>query len=304
MSAHRPISKAEIVDWTRLDIAQLIALEQEGDATFVGQHNEDNGVGRIFGGQILAQTLSAAARTVAADRPVHSMQLTFCASGRPALPVRYTVHKLSDGATTSVRSVHAMQGAKTICVAAVSSQRPGAAFEHEEAVAGPVPDPASQPDAASLVEQHRSALAGHPLEFIAAKSAVEMRLVDARRHLSRPMIPGSQDRFQCWVRTPRRLPDDPVAHQCAVAYLTDYVLAHVPPLQVWPYTQTMRAPAASVNHALWFYRPMRADEWMLLEVSCPVAAAGRALATAKVYDTQEHIVAITTQECVYRATAA
>ncbi len=89
-----------------------------------------------------------------------------------------------------------------------------------------------------------------------------------------------------------------------MAYLTDYILAHVPPLQIMPYAATKRVGAASVNHALWFYRPLRADEWFLVEVSSPVAAAGRGLATAKVYDSQRRVAAVTTQECVYRAHAS
>ena len=93
-------------------------------------------------------------------------------------------------------------------------------------------------------------------------------------------------------------------HQCAVAYLTDYILAHVPPLQIMPYAATKSVAAASVNHALWFYRPLRADAWLLVEVSSAVAAAGRGLATAKVYDSQRRVAAVTTQECVYRTRAS
>ncbi|MDO8704705.1 MAG: thioesterase family protein [Sulfuricaulis sp.] len=85
-----------------------------------------------------------------------------------------------------------------------------------------------------------------------------------------------------------------------VAYLTDYVLAHVPLLQVMPYPETGRMLAASVNHALWFYGHVKADDWFLVEVSCPVAASGRGLATAKIYDGQGRVVAVTSQECVYR----
>lgn len=289
-----------MVDWAELDIAGLMVLEGAGPNVFVGRRNEENGSGRIFGGQILGQSLVAVARTVPPDRPIHSMHLIFCASGRPDLPVRYTVEVLSDSPNTSVRSVRAEQGRRVVCVATVSCRAPGVAFDHDGALACEVPGPLMHADAAALVESDPTGLAGHPLDFIARKGSIELRIADVARHGAEWSARRDGRPFHVWVRSPRALSDDQLLHQCAVAYLTDYVLAHVPPLQVMPYPTTKRMLAASVNHALWFYRPLRADQWLLLEISCPVAAAGRGLSTAKVYDGERHVVAVTTQECVYR----
>lgn len=216
------------------------------------------------------------------------------------------MESVSDGATTSVRSLRAAQGNRTLCIATASCQRPGSAFEHNDAdaqaevAAGPL----THCDMQTLVERNGQAMAGHPLDFIAHKGSIEMRLVDAPRYFEASTQHGGAGRVYFWVRSPKSLPDDPVVHQCAVAYLTDYVLANVPPLQVMSYPETARMLAASVNHALWFYRPIKADDWLLVEVYCPVAASGRGLATAKVYDGKGRVVAVTTQECVYRPTAA
>lgn len=294
------MGKVEVVDWAQLDIARLMMLGAETDSCFVSRHNEDNGAGRIFGGQILGQVLSSIARTVKTDRPVHALQLMFCSSGHPAQPVRYKVESVSDGATTSVRSLHATQADRTLCIATASCRRPGSAFEHNDAQAEVAADPMTDFDVRTLVAQNGEALAGHPLDFIARKSSIEMRLVDAPRYFGASTQLGGARRVSFWVRSPKLLPDDLVVHQCAVAYLTDYVLAHVPQLQVMSYPETGRMLAASVNHSLWFYGPIKADDWLLVEVSCPVAASGRGLATAKVYDDHGRVVAVTSQECVYR----
>jgi acyl-CoA thioesterase-2 len=295
---------AEVVDWADLDIARLVSLESDKPNVFVSRFNEDNGAGRIFGGQILAQALAAVSRTVPAERPIHSLQLTFCNSGKPARPVRYAVQSLSDGVTTSVRGLRADQDDRLVCVGNASCRRLGKAFEHDDPVSRPVSGPELHVDAATLVEGDRLAFAGHPLEYIARKGAIELRLVDAPRRFLDPLTSGDDRRVHFWVRSPKPLPNDPIMHQCAVAYLTDYILAHVPPLQIMPYAATKSVGAASVNHALWFYRPLRADAWLLVEVSSAVAAAGRGLATAKVYDSQRRVAAVTTQECVYRTRAS
>jgi len=295
------MDRVEVVDWRELDIARLILLERAADTVFIGRQIEDNGFGRIFGGQILAQALAAIAHTLAPDRPIHALQLMFCASGRLDKPVRYAVQALSDGATTSVRSLRIEQGGRILCVATASARQPSAAFEHNEPLSRPVSGPEYHADAATLVERHRVEMGGHALERVALKSAIEVRLVDAPRHLADPPPGGDGGPVHFWVRSPRPLPDDPMAHQCAVAYLTDYILAHVPPRQVMSYPATKGLAAASVNHALWFYRPLRADEWLLVEVCSPVATAGRGLATAKVYDGQHRVAAVTTQEFVYSA---
>jgi acyl-CoA thioesterase II len=224
----------------------------------------------------------------------------FCASGRPGLPVRYTVERLSDGASTSVRGVRAEQGGRIVCAATASCRGPEPGFDHDDAIAADVLGPHMHADAKVLVQRDPAVWAGHPLEYVSRKGSIELRLVDAPRHFSDWPERRGGELLHVWVRSPGPLPADPFMHQCAVAYLTDYVLAHAPPLQLMSYHATKRMATASVNHALWFYRPFKADQWLLVEIACPVAGSGRGLATAKVYDTQRRVVAVTTQECSYR----
>lgn len=296
--------QSRLADWAELDIASLMKLTASGQDSFVGGKNEDNGAGRVFGGQILGQVLAAAASTVATERPAHSLQLMFTNSGDPSHCMHYEVERASDGGRTSVRTVRAKQRGKLICLAIVSFRTAGSAFDHGEPVSDIVADPDQYPDVASVLANWGELLPGHPLEFIARKGSVEVRIVDAvqARGTRDSLVPNG--RVYYWVRTPKSLPVEPTLHQCAVAYLTDYVLAHVPPLQVMSAVEAGRLQVASVNHTIWFYRPCKADEWLLLEVTCPVAATGRALAIAKVYDAQRQVVAIATQECVYRAAIA
>jgi len=297
---HRGEEPAEVVDWARLDIGQLMSLEAADDDVFVSRHNEDNGAGRIFGGQILGQSLAAVARTVPPQRRVHSLHLTFCAAGRPSLPVHYKVERLRDGASASVRGVRAEQGGRIVCVATASCRGQEVGFDHDDAIALDVAGPFAHTDAKAMVHRDPDTWKGHPLDFVSRKGSIELRLVHAPRDFSDAPQRRGGELLHVWVRSPSTLLTEPFMHQCAVAYLTDYVLAHVPPLQRMPYVDTKRIAAASVNHALWFYRPFKADEWLLVEIACPVAAAGRGLATAKVYDVQRRVVAVTTQECVYR----
>ena len=292
--------EGRLADWAELDIESLMTLTASGRDSFVGDKNEDNGAGRVFGGQILGQALAAAASTVASDRPAHSLQLMFTNAGDPSCRMRYEVERVSDGGRTSVRSVRAEQRGKPICLAIASFRTAGSAFEHDERVGDIVAEPHELPTISSVVENWGQLVPGHPYEFIARKASVEVRPVDVVQPSAtqEPLPPGG--RVYYWVRTPRSLPEDPMLHLCAVAYLTDYVLAHTPALQVMSVLEAGRLQVASVNHTLWFYRPCRADEWLLLEASCPVAGSGRGLAIGKVYDGQRQVVAVTTQECVYR----
>lgn len=295
------VDQARIVDWAQLNLAELMALEREPGDIFVGLHNEDNGAGRIFGGQVLGQALAAAGRTLPVERSIHSLQLTFCSGGRPSSAIRYRVESVSDGATTSVRSVRAEQGSRLVCVATVSAQVPGRAFEHDDPPRDWIPDAAACADVRALVAGDSDQLGGHPLGFLARKGSVEARLVDYERYVAAPGERSEAGPLRFWIRSAHPLTSNALIRQCAVAYLTDYLLAHAPPLRVGPYSDVGRMRIASINHAFWFHRPID-DDWLLVDATCPMAASGRGLVTAKVYDRARHVVAVTAQECIYRYT--
>lgn len=176
--------EGSLADWAELDIGSLMTLTASGQDSFVGGKNEDNGAGRVFGGQILGQALAAAASTVATDRPAHSLQLVFTNSGDPSWCMHYEVERASDGARTSVRTVRAKQRGKLICLAIASFRTAGSAFEHDEPVGHIVGEPDQYPDVAVVVANWGQLLPRHPFEFIARKGSVEVRIVDAVQRLA------------------------------------------------------------------------------------------------------------------------
>lgn len=172
-------SENSLADWAELDIESLMTLTASDKDSFVVGKNEDNGSGRIFGGQILGQVLAAAASTVATDRPARSLQLMFPNSSDPGCRMRYEVERASDGTRTSVRTVRAKQRGKLICLAIASFRAAGSAFEHDEPVDDVGAEPDQYPDAASVAANRGQLLQEHPYEFIARKGSVAVRIVDA-----------------------------------------------------------------------------------------------------------------------------
>lgn len=303
MQAPQASDPAQIVAWTDLDLGRLLEMEAVSLDRYVSRHNENNGAGRIFGGQILAQAMRAAQLTVPPGRALHALQLMFSGSGRPGEAISYQVERISDGASTSVRSVRAHQAGKTLCMAMASSRAPGGEFEHEDRLECAVQPPAQCLSMPELLRRCNGQLDQHAWSYIARKASVELRLVDAERFLA-SMHAKRASPVHFWIRCPNRLGDAPELHDAALAYLTDYMLALVPVLQLMPLPEMRDVHMASVNHALWFYRPVRADEWLLVEVDCAAAAGGRGLPFAKVYNQERKVAAVVTQECLYqRATS-
>lgn len=292
-----PKPKAHSVDWHSLRFESLMQMRAASPDQWISEHNEDNANGAIFGGQVLAQTLFAAGSTVRADRPVQVMQLGFVRSSKPLLPMSYAVERTGDGRSTSSRLVRVTQPGRTVCIATLAFQTGNSMVQRNDRYLPHVPEADSLPTIQELIAGHPKLALPYGLGSVAMKSSADLRFIEAADYLDRSNV---QAGYQFWIRVPQRLPDTPLLHQAALAYLTDYGLAFAPTLPLMSVTQMHYALGmASVNHALWFARPCRADEWLLVDVASPMAAGGRGLAIAKVYSQSRQLVAVVSQELMY-----
>jgi acyl-CoA thioesterase-2 len=248
---------------------------------------------RVFGGELLAQVLVAAART-APDRACHALHAQFLLPGDPSVPVEYRVRRLRDGRRFAQRQVTAWQRERQLLLATVSLTTGSAdAFDYQHeampAVGGPE----------GLASEHELRLAvadrlrPEDRPWLLTPRAVEVRPVRPVPLVDPAPVPAVA---HTWLRALGRLPDDPTVHRAVLAYASDTTLldtACYPRGLAWI---DPRVQQASLNHAMWFHRPFRADDWLLYAQVVPVVAAGRALARGSVFTRDGALVATVTQE--------
>jgi acyl-CoA thioesterase-2 len=252
---------------------------------------------RMFGGDLLAQTLVAAGRTVK-DRGPHALHATFLFPGDPGLPVEYRVRRLRDGRRFAQREVTAWQRGREILVATASfaSEAPGShAYQHEAMPA--VPDP----EGLTSELEHRRAVAARmrPEDgaWLLVPRAVEVRQVHPVPLFDPPPAPPEA---LTWLRAMGRLPDDPLLHAAVLAYASDATLLDIACYPLGLAWIDPRVEQASLQHAMWFHRPFRVDEWLLYAQVVPTVADGRALARGSVFTRAGTLVASVAQEGVSR----
>ncbi|HTK63227.1 MAG TPA: acyl-CoA thioesterase domain-containing protein [Pseudonocardia sp.] len=255
-------------------------------------------VGRLYGGQIAAQCLVAAAATVDPERLPHSSYTSYLRGGNEAKPVEYRVQRLRDSRTLSTRLVLAEQEGRTLASATVSFQVPGEAIEHETSVAAPAPDPESLPS-------RPEALAAEFGDRIPANAGpglpVDVRYID---HMPWTVpVEGAPPRNRLWTRALAALPDAPHLHAAALAYVSDFPMYEpvlFPGGMDWKRMISGDGVyGASLDHALWFHRPARLDEWVLLEQVAPIATRSRALCRAEAHVPGIGLVATIVQEMTW-----
>lgn len=249
---------------------------------------------RVFGGQVLAQALIAAIRTVDAARCVHSMHGYFLRAGDADLPITFGVQRLRDGRSFSARRVHAYQEGVPILSMIASFQQPNGGITHQEPMPSGLPDPESLPSTADLLGSF-----DHPV----AKAWAYDRPFDIR-HIESPLYienNGSREPVNAvWMKTFGPMPDDQPTHQAALAYASDYTLLES---ILRPHGLTWIHPGmsvASLDHAMWWHRPVRVDEWLLYVQESPSASGARGLALGKIYDRAGNLVATVAQEGMIR----
>ncbi|MFJ3789853.1 acyl-CoA thioesterase [Kitasatospora sp. NPDC090091] len=278
--------------------AELLRIERLDENTFRGQCHAGAPM-RAFGGQVAAQALTAAGRTVEPDRPVHSLHGYFLLPGDPTRPIRYEVDRVRQGMSYATRRVTAVQGDAAIFTLSASFKRPEAAADRHREVP-PVPGPEELPDAFSLWDEAARAELARSGGF----GSLELRFVPADAPGLPPAVPGMPQQY-VWLRTGSPLDDDdPLLHVCALTYLSDLTLASTAGLHVQPNFFQRREPPrlmmASLDHAMWFHRPFRADEWLLFAQRSPSSSDGRGLSLGEFYDREGRLVASAVQEALIR----
>jgi acyl-CoA thioesterase-2 len=250
-------------------------------------------VQRVFGGQVAGQALVAAGRTVPAERAVHSLHAYFIRPGDPAVPIVYLVDRIRDGRSFTTRRVVAVQHGKAIFNLAASFHRAEPGLEHQ----APMPAVADPETLPSLGERHLGyeAVAERMRQFALP---IDLRYVDDPPWAAR-RIPREQPRSRVWMRAAGVLPDDPLLHVCALTYASDMTLLDSV-LLTHGLAWGMEVRGASLDHAMWFHRPFRADEWLLYESESPSASGGRGLGVGRIWTRDGRHVASVVQEGLLR----
>jgi acyl-CoA thioesterase II len=253
---------------------------------------------RVYGGQVLAQAMNAATRSVEGTRRVHSLHAYFLRPGDPARPIIYEVDPIRDGRRFSTRRVVARQGGRAIFNTAISYQEPEQGLEHHE------PMPAvPQPDAlesdfdyytrmARVQPDRYHAPQGHPIDY---------RQIE---RLERPAHAKHAARFGVWMRANGTMADDPGLHAQMLAYMSDHFLMSTALLPHGLSYENPTIQTASLDHGLWFYEDFRADEWLYYELASPRAAGGRGFNIGYVYTRGGRLVATAVQEGLMRCRSA
>ncbi|MCW5611730.1 MAG: acyl-CoA thioesterase II [Rubrivivax sp.] len=275
-------------------LVDLMQLEPIGEDRFRGR-SEDIGTRAVYGCQVLGQALLAAQRTVCPERVVHSMHAYFLLPGEHA-PVDYTVHRARDGRSFSMRHVIARQGGREIFEMGASFQTRDEGIEHQDAMPQ-VPEPLAQP---SELET-RIALRGKVPDEIRLRAIVsqglEFRVVDAPDRFAQSPRPA---RLEMWMRAIAPLPDDPILHRAVLAYASDNGLlrAALNPHGLSFFSEGLRG--ASLDHAMWFHRDFRMDDWLLYSIDSPTACGARALGRGSIFSRDGRLVASAAQEGMLR----
>ncbi len=279
------------------DLLDLLDLEQVEVNIFRGR-SPDERVQRVFGGQVAGQALVAAGRTVPADRPVHSLQAYFIRPGDPAVPLVYLVDRVRDGRSFTTRRVSAVQHGKTIFTMSASFHHPEPGPEHAAPMPAVPPPDAVPPNGERLAKllgpldpSFDRMLRNNPIDLrVAGPLTVEAQRDPALRATSNLV----------WLRVDGELPDDPLLHVCLMTYASDMTLLDSVLLAHGLSWVDGRTIGASLDHAMWFHRPFRADSWLLYAQESPVASGARGLARGQVFTQAGDLVVSVVQEGLIR----
>ncbi|TWH99063.1 acyl-CoA thioesterase-2 [Luteimonas cucumeris] len=277
------------------ELVELLSLERLEDNLFRGQ-SRDIGTKYVFGGQVLGQALSAAQATMAQPRDAHSLHAYFLRAGDVEHPIVYHVDRTRDGGSFSVRRVTAIQHGQVIffCAASFQAGEPGG--EHQLSMPE-VPKPHDIERAPAVPPDVLAKLPTKVQRWLSRMGPFEFRHVYPRDELNPPKRPPFQ---QVWFRLAEKVGDAPELHRALLAYASDF---HLLGTATFPHGISYYQPnvqMASLDHALWFHRPFRADEWLLYSIDSPSAQDSRGLARGSIYDLQGRLVASTAQEGLIR----
>ncbi|SFW89865.1 acyl-CoA thioesterase II [Amycolatopsis australiensis] len=272
-------------------LVALLDLEKIEENIFRGVSPAHSPV-RVFGGQVAGQALVAAGRTVPEERRVHSLHAYFIRGGDPSVPIVYEVDRIRDGRSFTTRRVVAIQHGKAIFSLSASFQKDEPGIEHAETMPEGVPAPETLP---TLMERAE----GYAIGAHARPRPIDLRYVNEPPWVTRET--GERPaRNQVWMRADGKLPADQLLHVCVLTYASDMTLLDSVLARHGVYWDTDKVLGASLDHALWFHRPFRADEWFLYDSVSPTASGARGLATGRFFAEDGTLIATVVQEGLLR----
>ncbi len=284
-------------------LIDILRLERIEENLFRGA-SQELGWGRVFGGQVLGQALSAARQTVPEGRQAHSLHAYFLRPGATDRPVVYTVDPIRDGRSFTTRRVVAVQGGKAILNLAASFQITEGGFDHAQAM----PEAREPDDLMNERELGQRYLARLPEAVLkqiprglrdraTAEKPIEIRPINPMDPVKPPVREAHR---QVWLRANGELPDDPEVHRTLLAYASDF---HLLTTSLQPHGASWLTPGvqvASLDHAMWFHRPFRMDDWLLYDVTSPSASGARGLVSGRFFTRDGALVASVMQEGLIR----
>ncbi|WP_342001897.1 acyl-CoA thioesterase II [Microbacterium sp. LWH7-1.2] len=280
-----------------LSVIDLSASDARTTEDIFTGRSQSMPLGRVYGGQVLAQSIVAASRTIPQERIVHSMHGYFLRPGDSTEGITFSVDRIHDGRSFSTRRTQAFQEGVPIFSMIASFQDEDPGFDHQEPMPEGVPAPEDLPD----IEAHLGGL--HPM----SKRLFTDRPVDLR-HIPAPiyLTAGAEKapRQAVWMRVRRPIPDDPAVHRSALAYLSDLTIQESILRAHGVSWATPGLKVASLDHAMWWHRFGRVDEWMLYVQESPSARGGRGLASGRIYAADGTLMASVAQEIMIRVPGA
>jgi len=281
--------------YTVADLLELIDLEPIEVNIYRGR-NRDVGSGRVFGGQVLAQALVAAQRTIDEPRFAHSLHGYFILPGDLHAPIIYFVDRLRDGRSFTTRQVTAIQHGRAIFNLSASFQVEEPGLEHQTDAPG-MPDPEGLAPELELIRGMADQIPEPLRSVLTQDRPIDFRPVERID----PFDPEKRAPIKhMWFRSVGSVPDDRVLHQAVLAYASDYGLLGA---ALQPHALSVRSPrlqVASLDHALWFHRPFRVDDWLLYAIDSPAAAGARGFTRGTIYTRAGQLVASVAQEGLMR----
>lgn len=276
-------------------LIHTLTLARLEDNLFCGQRAGE-GWQRVYGGQVLGQALAAAAATVGEDRAIHSLHGYFLLAGDPEHPIIYDVERIRDGGSFTTRRVKGIQHGEAIFAMSASFHKHETGYDHQSPMPT-VPPPESLPSAKDLISRMMAHLPENMQAYWHREHPIDVRIVDPTRYTSREPRLAEQG---VWLKTNGRLPDAPHLHQATLAYASDFTLLDTALVAHGKLLFDRDIQLASLDHAMWFHRPFRADDWLLYAQDSPTAFGARGYCRGAIFDRAGRLVASTVQEGLMR----
>jgi acyl-CoA thioesterase-2 len=277
------------------DLLDLLKLEQIEENLFRG-HSKTVGSANVFGGQVLAQSLSAAINTVPANRHVHSLHSYFILPGNLDIPIVFQVDRIRDGGSFTTRRVKAIQQGREIFLMSASFQSDENGFDHQISMPE-VQSPEQLVSWKDLAKHFGEFLPQNMYDFLNLDRPIEFRPVE----LYNPAVPEKREPFRhIWMKSIGEMPENSSLHQLVLAYASDYNLLTSALLPHGKEGSIPKLQLASLDHAMWFHRPFRMDDWLLYAIDSPSASNSRGFTRGNIFTRDGKLVASVTQEGLMR----